>query len=88
MRVVTRLVATERDTRRRRLAHPKKMDVEVYLRSEIGRFGLMVGVGGHLAQSCTERHCLQFKYNCFAEMRSDSEEGSYLRLIDLRITQL
>jgi len=26
--------------------------------------------------------------NCSAEMRSGSEEGSYLRLIDFRITQL
>ena len=30
----------------------------------------------------------QFKHNYFAEMCSGSEEGSYLRLIDLCITQL
>ena len=30
----------------------------------------------------------QFKNNCFAEMRSASEEGSYIRLIDLCMTQL
>ena len=30
----------------------------------------------------------QFKNNYFAEMRSGSKEGSYLRLIDLCITQL
>jgi len=29
----------------------------------------------------------QFKNNYFVEMRSGSEEGSYLRLIDLCITQ-
>jgi hypothetical protein len=26
-------------------------------------------------------------YNCFAVMRSSSEEGSYLRLVDFCITQ-
>ena len=30
----------------------------------------------------------QFKYNCFAQTRSSSEEGSYFRLIDVGITQL
>jgi len=32
--------------------------------------------------------CVQFENNYFTEMCSGSEEGSYLRLIDLCITQL
>jgi len=38
--------------------------------------GLAVGMGS------------QYKNNCFAEMRIGSEAGSFLRLIDLCITQL
>ena len=39
-------------------------------------------------ENCTERYSSQFENNCFTEMRGGSEEGSYLRLIDLCITQL
>ena len=34
------------------------------------------------------RYSSRFKNNCFAEMRSGSGEGSYLRLVDFGITQL
>ena len=34
------------------------------------------------------RYSFRFKNNCFAEMRSGSGEGSYLRLVDFCITQL
>jgi len=40
-----------------------------------------------LPHHLTERHT-SFKNNCFAEMGSGSEEGSYFRLIDFSITQL
>jgi len=36
----------------------------------------------------SDRYSSQFKNNYFAEMWSGSEEGSYLRLTDLCITQL
>ena len=39
-------------------------------------------------ESCTERYSSHFKDTCLAEMCSDSEEGSYLRLTDCCITQL
>ena len=39
-------------------------------------------------ESCTERYSSQCKNNCFAEMWSGSEAGSYLRLINWCITQL
>jgi len=39
-------------------------------------------------ESCTERYSSQFQNNRLAEMWSDSEEGSYLRLVDCCITQL
>ena len=41
-----------------------------------------------LKQSCTERYSSQFENNCLAEIRSSFEEGLYIRLIDLCITQL
>jgi len=31
---------------------------------------------------------IRLMHNCFTEMCSDSEQGSYLRLIDFGITQL
>ena len=37
---------------------------------------------------CTERYSSQCKNNCFTEMRSGSEEGSYVRLTDGCIAQL
>ena len=48
------------------------------------------------AEGWVQAACLEPDYglsparspNCFAEMGSGSEEGSYLRLIDLCITQL
>ena len=42
------------------------------------------------AQLLSHRPCrdTRFENECFAEMWSGSEEGSYLRLIDFRITQL
>jgi len=49
----------------------------------LGVYGLGVMEGTH-----HERSSSQFKNNCLAEMRSDSEEGSYFRLIDCCITQL
>ena len=39
-------------------------------------------------ESCTDRYSSQFENNYFTEMCSGSEAGSYLRLIDLCITQL
>ena len=39
-------------------------------------------------ESCTARHSSRFKNNCFTVMRSSSEEGSYVRLVDFCITQL
>ena len=39
-------------------------------------------------ENCTERYSSEFNNNCFTEMRSGSEEGSYSRLIDCYITQL
>ena len=39
-------------------------------------------------ENCTERYSSQFQNNCFTEMRSGSEEGSYLRVKDDCITQL
>ena len=38
--------------------------------------------------TCTDRYSSQFKNNYFTEMCSDSEAGSYSRLIDFVITQL
>ena len=40
------------------------------------------------SENCTDRCSSQFNNNYFTEMCSGSEEGSYLRLIDLNITQL
>ena len=45
-------------------------------------------VHGRNKKSCTERYSSRFKNNCFAVLRSSSKEGSYLRLVDLCITQL
>ena len=45
--------------------------------------------GGNLeASQFPDRYSSQFKNNYFTEMCSGSEAGSYLRLIDLCITQL
>ena len=35
--------------------------------------------------TCHDQYSSQFKINYFAEMRSGSEEGSYSRLLDLRM---
>ena len=43
--------------------------------------------GSHLRVTC-DRTSSQFQNNCFTEMCSGPEEGSYLRLIDGCITQL
>ena len=40
------------------------------------------------ASRCGGQVVNAFKNNYFAEMRSGSEEGSYLRLVELCITQL
>ena len=34
---------------------------------------------------CTDRYSSRFKNNYFTKMCSDSEEGSYLRLIDVEL---
>ena len=44
--------------------------------------------GGKNARVEYERYSSQFQKNCFTEMRSGSDEGSYLRHIDGCITQL
>ena len=49
--------------------------------------GTMRGMCGADA-GCLAIDRSQFKNNCFTEMCSSSEEGSYLRLIDICITQL
>ena len=46
------------------------------------------GVGDANTESCIERYSPEFKSNCPAETWSGSEEGSYLRLIDCRTTEL
>ena len=48
----------------------------------------VVGLTPDTGENCTERYSSQFENNCFTEMRSGSEEGSYSRLIDGCITQL
>jgi len=37
---------------------------------------------------CTDRFSSRFENNCFTSMCSGSEAGSYVRLIDVCITQL
>ena len=51
-----------------------------------GSFPLEMGLCYRLADD--GRYSSQFVIRCFTEMRSGSEEGSYLRLIDFSITQL
>ena len=50
--------------------------------------GAGAGCSAMKYQSPSPPHALQLASNFFTEMCSGSEEGSYLRLIDFRITQL
>ena len=45
-------------------------------------------VSSIFACTCTRGYTSQCKSNCFTEMCSGSEAGSYLRLIDVCISQL
>ena len=56
----------------------------VFLMSEV----LLYGSGLRVVKPSFPVHSSQFKNNCFTEMCSGSEEGSYLRLIDFCVTQL
>ena len=55
---------------------------------EKGSKGGQTGCSMTAGSSANKTYSSQFKNNCFAEMWSSSEQGSYLRLIDCFITQL
>ena len=56
-------------------------DARLWLCGAVALWNVLAG-RGLIRQDCTDRYSSQFENNCFTEMCSGSEAGSYLRLID------
>ena len=61
---------------------------EISLKERGGDVSIKSGRCLAVTESCTARYSSRFENNCSAVIRSSSKEGSYLRLVDLCITQL